>query len=109
MRKKGRRECLGEATVGALTVQTAGESSEGAPNESKAKIKRICIEEHWAAKRWAPIVFSSRQIVLGYPGGGNGASRKDWPKPIGKRKGPSPPCRASFEIGMNQNRILAEG
>jgi hypothetical protein len=39
--KMGRRKFLSKATVGALTVQTAGESSKGAPNESKAKIRRI--------------------------------------------------------------------
>jgi hypothetical protein len=27
--------------------------------------------------------LSPQQTVPGYPGGGNGVSRKDWPKPIG--------------------------
>ncbi len=89
-----RRESLGKATASALTAlavsqgrmrtgETAGESSEGAPNEYKIKMKRICTEEHWAAKRWGLIVLSPQQTVPGYPGGGNGVSRKDRPKPIG--------------------------
>ena len=59
--KMGRREFLGRAMIAALTVptalqgglstgQAANKSSEGAHKEGKTKMKRICIEEHWANK-----------------------------------------------------------
>jgi hypothetical protein len=57
----GRRKFLGCATMGALAVpavlqgglntcQAANKSSKDVPKEVKTKMKRICIEEHWANK-----------------------------------------------------------
>jgi hypothetical protein len=59
--KMDRREFLGRATIGALAVpavlqgglsigQAANKSSKDVPKEVKTKMKRICIEEHWANK-----------------------------------------------------------